>query len=367
MNKLARYILIAISIAVVTALLWFFRDIVWYVAIAAVVSIMGKPLVHAIMRIRIARWHPPQWLAAMITLICTWAIFLLFIGTMIPLVGSQVQALQALDFTTVLDSFSSQIDRLDAVIVEYMPVGAQQFSLRAELLKYFGNAINASAFQRLFSSTASFVTELAMLLFSVTFITFFFLKEDDLFTRGLAFFFSDKRQGPYHQAMNRVNYLLQRYFIGIVLQSTAVMLCIAIGLLAVRIPWPTALAVGVISGLLNVIPFIGPIFALIIALLIVLIISVTSTLAIPLNLLVLYILLIFVAVRVLDNVLLRPRIFRSSAKSHPLEIFLVLLIAAYLAGLLGMFIAVPIYTVLRVFAKEFFGNQEQIKRLTKNI
>ena len=54
-------------------------------------------------------------------------------------------------------------------------------------------------------------------------------------------------------------------------------------------------------------------------------------------------------------------------KAHPLEIFVVILIAGSVAGIVGMLLAIPAYTVLRVFAKEFFSQVSLVRKLTKQI
>ena len=69
----------------------------------------------------------------------------------------------------------------------------------------------------------------------------------------------------------------------------------------------------------------------------------------------------------LDDFVLQPTLYSSRVKAHPLEIFLVILIAGSLAGILGMLLAIPSYTVLRVFAKEFFSQFSLVRKLTEKI
>ena len=65
--------------------------------------------------------------------------------------------------------------------------------------------------------------------------------------------------------------------------------------------------------------------------------------------------------------MLQPTIYSERVKAHPLEVFLVILVAGYMAGVLGMLLAIPSYTVLRVLAKEFFSEFSLVKKLTQNI
>ena len=363
-NRLAKYVTIAVSVGVVCFLLWYFSEIVWYIIISAVLSIIGKPLVQQLTRIAVGGFAVPRWLAAGVTLLAIWGVFLLFFFTLIPLVSSQFYDLRNVDFPIVMDSFSGQIDRIDAFIKEKMPSVASGFSIRDELVSYFGRIVNVASFRSFFASTASFISNLVVALFSVSFITFFFLKEDGLFERGFSFFFPQRRRDSVHNAMTSVNRLLIRYFLGILLQSIVIFLLTAFGLWACGLPMQTSFAIGAVSGILNVIPYVGAVIAFVLAVAIVVVLSVSKVLTVGIGTVLLLVGVVFLVVRLIDNVFLQPVIFASSAKAHPLEIFLVLLMAGYLAGVVGMLLAIPAYTVLRVFAKEFFNNLEQVRRLT---
>ena len=72
---------------------------------------------------------------------------------------------------------------------------------------------------------------------------------------------------------------------------------------------------------------------------------------------------IFCFTQLIDNFLYQPLIYSTSIKATPLEIFIVLLIAGHIGGPLGMLIAIPSYTVIRVIAFRFFGDIKAIKRL----
>jgi predicted PurR-regulated permease PerM len=69
----------------------------------------------------------------------------------------------------------------------------------------------------------------------------------------------------------------------------------------------------------------------------------------------------------IDNMLLQPIIYSNSVKAHPLEIFVVLLMAGHLGGIMGMVLAIPAYTVLRVIAREFFSKFKIVQKLTGNM
>jgi len=71
--------------------------------------------------------------------------------------------------------------------------------------------------------------------------------------------------------------------------------------------------------------------------------------------------------QLIDNFFSQPLIFSKSVKSHPLEIFLVIIIAGLLFGVVGMVIAVPGYTAIKVILKEFLAENSFVKKLTKNL
>ena len=76
---------------------------------------------------------------------------------------------------------------------------------------------------------------------------------------------------------------------------------------------------------------------------------------------------VFLVVQLIDNFVFQPMIYSSSVKAHPLEIFLVILMASSIAGVPGMILAIPTYTILRVVAKEFFNQFPIVQNITKDI
>jgi predicted PurR-regulated permease PerM len=69
----------------------------------------------------------------------------------------------------------------------------------------------------------------------------------------------------------------------------------------------------------------------------------------------------------LDNFVSYPMIFSNSLKVHPLELFFVVLAGFQLGGLAGMIVAAPVYTMLRIVAKEFFKGFDIVDSITRNV
>jgi predicted PurR-regulated permease PerM len=80
-----------------------------------------------------------------------------------------------------------------------------------------------------------------------------------------------------------------------------------------------------------------------------------------------YVLIGFIIGQLIDNFFSQPFIFSKSVKSHPLEIFLVIILAGLLAGPIGMLVAVPFYTVVKVILSEFLSENRLVRALTKNM
>jgi len=366
MNNLAKYITIGAIVAIVGFLLWYFSSIITYILISAVLSLMGKPIVDLITRIKIKSWHPPKALGAAVALITIWILFYSFFRIMIPLVVNQANELSEVNVTQMVNNFSQPIADFEQFVREYLPA-SNNFSVKDFLSEKLTHAFNASMLSTLFSSTASLLMNLFIALFSISFITFFFLKEEDLFFEGLIMLFPEKYEQQIKHAMTSITQLLRRYFIGIVIQSFCIMTLDTIGLMIVGIKFNTAVVIGLIAGILNVIPYVGPLTGIIM--------GVTIGVATNLNLdfstqiipLIGYIILVFVVTRVIDDVVFQPLIYSSSVNAHPLEIFIVILIAGSIAGILGMLLAIPAYTVIRVFAKEFFNKFRVVEKLTRKI
>jgi len=75
----------------------------------------------------------------------------------------------------------------------------------------------------------------------------------------------------------------------------------------------------------------------------------------------------FIIGQLVDNFFSQPFIFSKSVKSHPLEIFLIIVIGGLIFGVVGMIIAVPTYTAIKVILKEFLADNKIVKQLTKNM
>lgn len=367
MNQLVRYIIIGFVVALVAFLVWYFSSIVAYILISAVLSLMGKPIVDFISNLKIRNWSPPRYMGATVALVTIWVLFIAFFRIMIPLVIAQFNELGSIDVQALVASFSAPIDSIQEFIKHYLPASAQGFSLRDFLIQKISGFFTVSMVTSAFASTANLLISLSIALFSISFITFFFLKDDTLFFKSVILIFPERYENQITRALISINRLLRRYFVGIIIESTCIMTLVTIGLSLVGIKFQTSIVVGLIAGIMNVVPYVGPLTGTLLGTLIALATQLHTGFNADLLTLTLLILAVFLVTQLIDNVVFQPLIYGNSVKAHPLEIFIVLLIAGSVAGILGMLLAIPSYTVIRVFAKEFFNNFRVVQKLTEKI
>jgi predicted PurR-regulated permease PerM len=188
-----------------------------------------------------------------------------------------------------------------------------------------------------------------------------------MFRNGVLLLVPTEFEEKVEKILTSISYLLRRYFIGLLFEVFLVMLLDTIGMIIIGIPFQHAIIIGLFCGLFCVVPYVGPWIGSAIGLMIGTAINMDKDfMAFTLPLLGLMA-VVFLIVKIFDNIVLQPLIYSSSVKAHPLEIFLVIIAAGSMAGVIGMILAIPIYTILRVVAKEFFENMKIVKKLTENL
>lgn len=370
-ERLAKYILIAAGAAIILGLCWFFRDIIAYILAAVVVSLIAKPLVNVLKKISIKGKHAPDWLLAALALILVLACFLTFAYIVVPIAGSIIKNISLGNIETSVKSIAGPLADLNTFLTQTFPRLGEDFRIEVAVVQEMQHMLNLSQFSSLIGSAASFFTSLAIGLFSVVFISFFFIKDDGLFTEIVCALVPDKHEETTEKALSDIGHLLSRYFIGVLLEVIGVALINFLGLsLIARLGVNAALGIAVITGILNVIPYVGPLIGVVTGTILGLIIKYSSLVPLGLDVGFLAFTAILIAIlfftQLVDNFVYQPLIYSTSIKAKPLEIFIVLLMVGYIGGPLAMIIAIPSYTVVRVIAFRFFGHIKAIKRLIPN-
>jgi predicted PurR-regulated permease PerM len=368
MGKTYQKILIVAGIILALFLAWYFRTIVVYLLVSAILALVGKPIVVFLAKLKIGKRTIPRWICASVALGAIMFILYLFFSFFIPLIVSHAQALAQVNINDVVVLFTDPFVQLEKFI--QTTFSNSEFSLSALLFDKIKAIFDSSVILDYFGSITNLIVSMAVAIFAISFITFFFMKEENLFIDGVVILFPAQYESGIRHAWNNSTKLLMRYFIGVFFDMICVMAVLTIGLkFVVGLNFSTAILLGFIAGILNVIPYVGPLIAACISI-VVIIANIGIGIFSPegeYSGILLKTIGVFIAMKILDDTVFQPYIFANSIKAHPLEIFLLILIAGSFAGIVGMLIAIPTYTIFRVFAKEFLNRFRVVQKLTEKI
>ncbi|MBN2864039.1 MAG: AI-2E family transporter, partial [Bacteroidales bacterium] len=320
-----------------------------------------------ICKLRIKKWYLPRPVGALITLIVIWGGIVLFFYIFIPLLTKQIAYFSTIDSTKVVQLIEEPIAKIESLLKSLNRNLTSDLSLKGYFSDKVAEILNIGVIQNFLGSVIGTVGTIIVAIFSISFITFFFLKDQHLFFESILMWVPDKYTENFSRALYSVKNLLTRYFIGILIQCTCIMIVISIGMIIIGIDFQQALVLGLIIGILNIIPYVGPWLGFFIAVTM----GVASHINTDFNSVVMpliYGMSIVVAVaQGIDNMIFQPFIFSNSVRAHPLEVFIVVLAAGFAAGIPGMILGIPTYTVLRVFAREFFYNFKPVQKITSGL
>ncbi|MCA0132623.1 AI-2E family transporter [Winogradskyella alexanderae] len=355
-NGILRALAILVGIALVLYFLNEIQAVIVYIAVAAVISLVGRPIILFLRR----RLKFNNTLAVIVTMVLFIALFIGLIGLFIPLIAEQGQNLALLD----IEQLQENVQNLYNQVVNYFEfnnIDVEQSIKDSGLLSKLDFAYIPEFLNNLVSGLGSF----SIGLFSVLFISFFFLKDSQLFENGILTFVTKENESRTKRSIASIKDLLSRYFVGLIFQILILFVIYTIVLLIFGIK--NAVVIAFLCALLNLVPYIGPLISGFLMLLL----SMSSNLGESFSEVILpkttYVMIGFIIAQLVDNFFSQPVIFSKSVKSHPLEIFLVIVIAGILFGIVGMIVAVPTYTAIKVILKEFLSDYKVVKSLTKGL
>lgn len=366
MGKLERYIIVAVISLIVAFLAWYFKSILIYIVISAVIAMIGRPIVRRLSGIKVGKFTFPTWLSAVLTLVILLGAVLSMSLLLSPFVTEISYQLANIN----LEGLSSQgiFNKINGFILRIFPGISPDFRIESVILEKVRDIVTLGNVSGVISSVANFLADIFVAVFSICFISFFFLMREGTFTNIIVALLPDKYEEKIRRSSQSISNLLSRYFVGILCESLGVATINAIGLILIAKVEPSfAIVLACVSGILNVIPYVGPLIGHVIAVASSLLVYASSGFGGSLLVFSGVVLAIFLFTQLVDNYLFQPLIYSSSVKAHPLEIFVVILIGGHMGGMVGMLIAIPTYTVFRVVAGEFLPDLKFVKQLTKNI
>jgi predicted PurR-regulated permease PerM len=364
MKQVLKYAGYLLLLFVFGFMLWRFSFMIVWVLIAAVISFIGHPMVRFFDKIHVKKIRIPHSVSTLLSLVVIVLIFFSLLAIFVPLIVEQAETISKIDVTRLAANMQGPMQWLNDELHRFGLIPYEQ-TMQDFILIKAKSLVNLGSVTSVINNFFSVAGTIFVGLFSVLFIAFFFMKDEKMFETGLLLIIPEKHHEATLKVIDDSKELLMRYFIGVILEVFCVMTIITIGLWIFGVK--NALLIGFFGGIMNIIPYLGPIIGSLIGIML----GVTAMLATGVyhELLPLIAKLggVFLVANIIDNNILVPYIYSSSVKAHPLEIFFVIIMGGSLAGILGMLLAIPVYTVLRVIAKEFFQQFRIVKKLTNKI
>ncbi|SHH02909.1 AI-2E family transporter [Flavobacterium defluvii] len=355
-NGILRALATILIIGIVLYFLYEIQTVIVYLCISLILCLISNPLVLFLKN----KLKFRDSFAATTAIVIFILLLIGFIFLFVPLIISQANNLSLLD----TNQLQAQFMETEQSIETYFNV--QHFDLNKVLRdSKVTSMLNFSYFTGFINSILNFMADMGMGLVSVFFITFFFIKDQDDFKSTARKLLPDSNEDKILNSITKINHMLTRYFIGLLLQLTVVFILYLIVL--VIFGNKNAFVIAFLCAVLNIIPYIGPIIGTILAALLTMISLIGQDFRSEILPTTIYVVIGFLLVQAIDNNISQPIISSKSVNSHPLEIFLITLISGILFGIVGMIIAVPLFTMIKVILKEFFPDNKIISVLTERI
>ena len=355
-NSLLKSIIYLISLILVGYIIYELKIIIGYIIIASILTLLARPVVKLLT-------HKLKFGSTLASIVAISFILIVISGVislLIPLVLEQGKNLSLLNVNAFQDKINTLYIEFNGYLNKF------NIDLNQSLVDIEGLTKNSvEAIPVLLNSVGSILGSITLGILSVIFITFFLLKDGEYFEKLFTQLFPTKMKKRIEKSLIEIKVLLSRYFLGLLFQITILFTMYTIILLIFGVK--DAVVIAFLCALLNLIPYIGPLIGIILMSFL----TMTSYLGQDFSSVIIpktiYVIIGYVFAQLIDNFLSQPYIFSNSIKSHPLEIFLVILSGGILFGIVGMILAIPLYTVIKVFLKVFFSNNALVKKLTKNI
>lgn len=353
-NGILRALLIIVGVALLLFFLWKIQSVLVYIIIAGVLSLIARPIIIFLKH----KLKFPNTIAVVVTMSLFFGFLSGLIRMFIPLISQQGENLSLLN----INELQNEIERILSQINGYFV--SRNIDV-FEQLKSLDLLSNFKQIPNLLNSIIGTVGSISVGLFSVLFISFFLMKDSEILHKGLLVLVPDTSESRFQKSFNKIKDLLSRYFIGLFLQITIlfILYSIILGIFGVQ----NAIVIAFLCSLLNLIPYVGPLIGAVLIMFLTMSSHIGEDFQTAILPTTIYVMTGYFIAQLVDNFVSQPVIFSKSVKSHPLEIFLIIIIGGLLFGITGMVVAVPTYTALKVILKEFLAENKIVKSLTKDL
>ncbi|MFT6746370.1 MAG: putative PurR-regulated permease PerM [Glaciecola sp.] len=348
------------TILLFVALFFLFNSVFVYIAVSAVFATVGSPLVKLFQKIKIKKFKVGKGLASFLTLTSFYTVVTIALLVVLPFLSKEAQYLSTIKPNELLARTQEPIDKVESLIFEYT---SKHFSVEQYAREKIVSIVNFTSFSRWINSITNLTGNFLMYFFALSFITFFFLKDGKMFFEKAKTIIPSRYREEAPSILPQIKTKLTRYFIGICIEVLAVFLCLSIGLFLVDIKY--FIIIAIIAAVFNVIPYLGPMIGIIFGLTI---ISFTYCSGTPDCIETIFPILgkafvVFIVVQLLDNILFQPYIYGKSVNAHPLEIFLIVMVFGNLWGVVGLILAIPVWSVVKIVLGEIRKNSKFLNKV----
>lgn len=361
-SKVIRIVLTLAAIALVAYVLFASRTIILYLLISAIFALIGRPLYTLVMRARIGKRRMPSALAAIITLFSLIGIFALLLSYFIPAIITEGQIIASLDAERIKSALTPLFKWANE-LGQSLNLGEDFAYDDGTIMSFIADNLDVAIVTGVLNSFVGVLGNFLIAFFSIAFITYFMLSDPGMITRLIHRVTPLQLEPSVDRITANTRRTMSRYFIGLLIQVVAVSICIYIGLSILGVK--NALLIAVFSGIANLIPYLGPWVGATFALFVIMANAVEVNFEINVWGTIIGLIIVYFATQMIDNYLLQPTIFSNSIDAHPLEIFIVILVAGTIGGIGAMIAAVPTYAFLRIIFTEMdreFGWLASLKR-----
>ena len=347
LERVVRFIIGAAALAVASLILYNYSTLVVFLILAMILSYILDPFANRLQSAGLNRTFGITLILATVILI------LVFISTsVIPIIANQMAELTAQLNIENIRQIAIKVENQLTTKFNFLPEGF----LEDNIIGVFNDLFNVNQISSIVSDALSIFTNIFSAVLVVPFAAFFFLKDGSKIRRDLLQLVPNKYFETTLTVIDKIEKRLGLYFRSVLFQSFLVALS----------SWTTlsiagldnSMSVGIAVGLANTIPYFGPILGYFLSI----IVSIIETG--NFSLVAACILAIFV-VQMLDNIIFQPMLFSRSADMHPVAILFIILVGAETAGIIGMLIAIPIATVIKITVTQVswsFNNYQVFRR-----
>ncbi len=340
------------AILLLLVLAWNFSDLVLYIFLAFIFSLIGKPIAKKISNIKIFKRSIPYGVSTLLTMAVFVLFFALILFFFIPMLTREASVIASINYDELSKNLDYLLDNTERFLHDNNLIDEQE-TLVGIVTSEIKNFANLTAFSNVLRGVASATGSFFFGLFAVFFLTFFFIKDDIRLDSLAKLLFDERHVSRLTGVSEKINNLLSRYFIGLLIEIASMIILLYIGMAIFGIKG--ALLLAFFGGMLNAIPYLGPLIGAICACLFGAVDCLSANDYQAILPTVLKIAGTFIGANLIDNIVLQPYIYSQSVKAHPVEIFLVIIMGGSLAGIAGMLFAIPVYTMIRTMVIEIFA------------